>query len=106
SDLASGPLHPTRPLTDNARHDDHYGCVTGLCVDANAATLASHHQNWHIGPGDVIEKSFTSRPAAPQALPRSHIGPKPCRQGAGQDDAIYAGVRALISPGADAGRHG
>jgi len=97
-DLAAGQLHLTQRLTDNDRHDDDYVCVTALAVDADGANLVAHHQNWHIGPGDVIEKSFTYRLADPEALARIHIGPKQCRQGAGQDDAVYAGVLARITP--------
>jgi len=97
-DLAAGRLHLTQRLTDNDHYDQDYVCVTALAVDADGTTLTAHHQNWHIGPGEVIEKSFTYRLANPQAVARIHIGPKQCRQGAVQDDAVYAGVLARIAP--------
>ncbi|WP_332689657.1 hypothetical protein [Devosia sp.] len=97
-DLSRGQLHLTQQLTDNDPHDDDYVCVTALAVDADGKDLVAHHQNWHIGPGQVIERSFIYRSDLRQKVAVIHIGSKQCRQGAGQDDALYAQVLARIHP--------
>jgi hypothetical protein len=78
-DFAGGQLQLTQRLTDNDPHDRDYVCVTALAVDAGGTTLMAHHQNWHIGPGEVIEKSFTYPLANPRDIARLHIGSKQCR---------------------------
>lgn len=97
-DLSRGELHLTQQLTDNDPRDDDHVCVTVLAVDAGGNNLVAHHQNWYIRPGEVIAKSFIYRSDLRQKVDAIHIGSKQCRQGAGQDDALYAQVLARIHP--------
>ena len=95
-DVARGELHLSQRLTDNDPHDDDYVCVTALAVDAAGADVIAHHQNWHMNPGAVEEQSFRYASSALEKIATIHIGSKQCRQGAGQDDALYAQVLARI----------
>jgi hypothetical protein len=96
-DVARGELRLSQRLTDNDPNDDDYVCVTALAVDAAGADVIAHHQNWHMSPGAVEEQSFRYASSALQQVTTIHIGSKQCRQGAGQDDALYAHVLAGIS---------
>ncbi len=95
-DLAQGELHLTQRLTDTDPRDDDYVCVTALAVDADGDNVIAHHQNWHMEPGAAAEQSFTYPASALDKVTTIHIGSKQCRQGAGQDDALYAQVLAGI----------
>ena len=95
-DRANGELHLTQRLTDNDKADDDDVCVTALAVDAAGKTLLAHHQNWRMRHGEVTEKSFTYRSPALDQIAAFAIGSKQCRQGAHQDDAVYARVLAGI----------
>jgi hypothetical protein len=97
-DLATGTLKLAQRLTNNDRRDDDHVCVTALLVDEAGRDIVAHHQNWHITPGAVIEKAFVYRSTRLDRGARLHIGSKQCRQGAGQDDALYARVLAGIAP--------
>ena len=95
-DLAAGALRLTQRLTDRDAHDSDYVCVTALAVDAAGANVVAHHQNWHMGPGATKEQSFSYRSGALGSVTTIHVGSKQCREGADQDDALYARVRAGI----------
>ncbi len=88
-DLAAGKARLTQRLTNNDPYDGDYVCVTALLVDAAGKNLVAHHQNWPISAGEVVEESFTYPSAALARAATIHIGSKQCRDGAGQDDAIY-----------------
>ena len=95
-DLARGELRLTQRLTDADPRDDDYVCVTALAVDAGGDNVVVHHQNWHMNPGAEEARSFLYTSAALDQVATIHIGSKQCRQGAGQDDALYAQVLAGI----------
>ena len=95
-DLAAGALRLTQRLTDRDPHDSDYVCVTALAVDAAGANVVAHHQNWHMGPDATEEQSFSYRSGALGSVTTIHIGSKQCREGADQDDALYARVLAGI----------
>jgi hypothetical protein len=95
-DLARGELSLVQRLTDTDPRDDDYVCVTALAVDADGDNVIAHHQNWHMTPGAAEEKSFDYASPALSQVTTIHIGSKQCRQGAGQDDALYAHVLAGI----------
>lgn len=97
-DIASGTLDLTQRLTDSDSYDDDDVCVTVLGVDAAGTNILAHHTNWRMRHGDSTEKSFTYRSSRLAALDTIHLGSKQCRQGAHQDDAIYASVLAGIRP--------
>lgn len=97
-DLARGELHLTQRLTDIDARDDDYVCVTALAVNADGNNIVAHHQNWHMYPGSEESRSFTYASASLADVTTIHIGSKQCRQGAGQDDALYARVLAGIHP--------
>lgn len=95
-DLARGELRLTQRLTDSDPRDDDYVCVTALAVDAGGDNVVAHHQNWYMSPGADAEDTFLYTSAALDQVTTIHIGSKQCRQGAGQDDALYAQVLARI----------
>ena len=95
-DLGSGVLQLTQRLTDRDPKDDDYVCVTALAVDATGTDLVAHHQNWHMSAGKVEEQSFSYPSSALDQVATIHIGSKQCREGAHQDDALYARVLAGI----------
>lgn len=95
-DLARGELRLTQRLTDADPRDDDYVCVTALAVDAGGEDVVAHHQNWHMNPGGEETKSFLYVSTALDQVTTIHIGSKQCRQGADQDDALYAQVLAGI----------
>ena len=89
-------LRLVQQLTDNDSYDQDYVCVTALVLDGAGHDLIAHHQNWQIAAGQQLADAFEySSPALGQAA-SIHIGSKQCRDGAGQDDATYAGVLAGI----------
>lgn len=87
----------TQRLTNNDPGDRDYVCVTALIVDAGGKDLVAHHQNWDIGPDDVIEKSFSYSAPALETARTIHIGSKQCRDGAADDADVYAHVLAGIA---------
>ena len=95
-DLANGELNLTQTLTDLDPRDDDYVCVTALAVAEDGHNIVAHHQNWHMSPGAEETKSFVYSSSALDQVAVIHIGSKQCRQGAGQDDALYAQVLAGI----------
>lgn len=97
-DPARGELRLTQRLTDTDPRDDDYVCVTALAVDADGDNIVAHHQNWHMTPGAEEAKSFRYASGALDQVTTIHIGSKQCRQGPGQDDALYAQVLAGIHP--------
>ena len=95
-DLSGGRLELTQRLTDDDPTDDDHVCVTVLAVDAEGRDIVAHHQNWHMRPKTVKEESFGYASARLDQVAVLHIGSKQCRDGAGQDDALYARVLAGI----------
>lgn len=95
-DPAKGTLQLTQRLTDKDPNDGDYVCVTALAVDAAGANIVAHHQNWYMNSGDVEEHSFSYPSTALGQVAAIHIGSKQCRNGAHQDDALYARVLAGI----------
>lgn len=95
---AANTVTLTQRLTNNDQADRDYVCVTALIVDQGGRDLVAHHQNWNIGSGDVLEKSFSYSADDLGSARAIHIGSKQCRRGAGQDDATYANVLAGITP--------
>lgn len=95
-DLGRGALRLSQRLTDNDSHDADHVCVTALAVDAGGATVVAHHQNWHIEAGQVEARSFSYPSDALERVATIHIGSKQCRDGAHQDDALYARVLSGI----------
>jgi hypothetical protein len=95
-DVARGELRLTQRLTDADPSDDDYVCVTALAVDTSGDDVVAHHQNWHMIAGATQEKAFLYASAALDQVTTIHIGSKQCRQGAHQDDALYAEVLAGI----------
>ncbi len=95
-DPAANGLHLALRLTNNDRADADYVCVTVLFLDAAGANLAAYHSNLHIGPQSIREDKARLTIPAPDRIARVEIGSKQCREGAGQDDDIYAGVRARL----------
>lgn len=95
-DPANNRLYLSQQLTDNDSYDDDYVCVTALVVDSSGRDVVAHHQNWHMIHGDVVRKDFTYTSARLGGAAEIHIGSKQCRDGAGQDDDVYAGVLAGI----------
>ena len=89
-------------LTNNDRHDDDYVCVTALFVDAEGSSLAAYHVNLHIDPRTVEEdvRTIDLPVALLPRVARVDVGTKQCRQGAGQDDAIYKSVLSAL-PGSE-----
>ncbi|MNU03706.1 hypothetical protein D3C72_2478230 [compost metagenome] len=49
-----------------------------------------------MSPGADVEEAFRYPSAALDEVTTIHIGSKQCRQGPGQDDALYAQVIARI----------
>jgi hypothetical protein len=96
-DLTSGQLHLSQQLTDRDSYDDDYVCVTALVVDADGADIVVHHQNWRMEHGEVTQKDFSYASGRLADATRIHIGSKQCREGAGQDDDVYAAVLAGIA---------
>jgi hypothetical protein len=97
ADPASGALQVRLRLTNNDIHDEDYVCVTALFLDAEGADVFAFHQNWHIGTGQVLDRSF-SFSAAASTLKKAAtiaIGSKQCRDGGHQDEAVFAGVKRL-----------
>jgi len=95
-DSATGGITLEQRLTNNDPRDDDYVCVTALALDADGHTILAHHQNWHINPGDVLDRAFAYTAPQLDRIVSFQIGSKQCRQGAQQDDATYAGVLAGI----------
>lgn len=95
-DLATGKASLAQRLTNNDPYDHDYVCITALLVDEEGKNLVAHHQNWPISAGEVVEASFTYPFTALARAATIHIGSKQCRNGAGQDDAIYRRVLAAI----------
>ena len=96
-DASAAELTLTQRLTDNDPGDSDYVCVTVLAVDAAGRDIVAHHQNWQIGPGDVMEDSFRYEASALGQIATIFLGSKQCRDGAGQDDDTYARVLAGLS---------
>lgn len=97
-DTAAGKLQLSQTLTDNDKNDRDHVCVTALVVDADGRNIVGHHQNWHMSPGEVRRDDFTYTSARLAEAAAIQIGSKQCREGANQDDAIYASVLAGIKP--------
>lgn len=97
-DLASGQLQLSQRLSDRDSYDDDYVCVTALVVDRAGNNLVAHHQNWRMIHGDVAQKDFSYSSDRLAEAASIHIGSKQCRDGAGQDDEVYAAVLAGIAP--------
>src|SRR5690606_17000423 len=95
-DLAKGELRLTQLLTNNDPRDDDHVCVTALAVDAAGRDVVAHHQNWYLRPGATQEAQFSYPTARLAQVTAIHIGSKQCRDGAQQDDALYARVLAGI----------
>lgn len=95
-DLAHNKLALSQRLTDDDSYDDDYVCVTALALDAAGQNVVAHHQNWHMGPGEIRESAFSYASTALDAVTSIHIGSKQCRLGEHQDDALYASVLARI----------
>ena len=97
-DLASGQFQLSQQLADRDSYDDDYVCVTALVVDATGADIVVHHQNWWMEHGEVVRKDFSYASNRLADATRIHIGSKQCRDGASQDDDVYAAVLAGIAP--------
>ena len=95
-DLAAGRASLVQRLTNNDPYDHDYVCVTAVIVDATGGNLVSHHQNWGISSGEVLQESFAYSSPALGTAATIHIGSKQCREGAGQDDDVYRRVLANI----------
>lgn len=95
-DPATGAIALQQRLSNGDPRDDDYVCVTALALDDAGNTLVAHHQNWHIHPGRVVERSYAYTTPQLQHIVSIQVGSKQCREGAHQDDAIYAGVLAGI----------
>lgn len=95
-DLAHGALQLTQRLTNNDPRDSDYVCVTALAVDAAGADIVAHHQNWLMAPGTDQQHAYRYASAALASVTTLHIGSKQCRDGANEDDALYARVLAGI----------
>ncbi|MHA6690273.1 hypothetical protein [Devosia sp. A449] len=95
-DLATGTLRLTQQLTDNDPRDDDHVCVTALAVDDGGRDVVAHHQNWHMKSGTTREAAFSYASDQLASVTAIHIGSKQCRDGANQDDALYARVLAGI----------
>lgn len=97
-DPATGRFFLSQTLTNNDRADDDYVCVTALIVDAAGHDLYAYHQNWHSVHRKQLSDTLTAR--LPKTIfahaAKVLIGSKQCRQGAGQDDAIFARVKTAI----------
>ena len=96
-DLAKSELTLSQRLTDNDPRDQDYVCVTVLAVDATGRDIVAHHQNWEMGPGDVMEQDFRYASSALDQVATIFLGSKQCRDGADQDDETYARVLAGIT---------
>ena len=98
ADAATGALKVRLRLTNDDRKDDDNVCVTALLVDAKGADVFAFHQNWHIKPRQVLDKTltFSADPAVWEKAAKVLIGSKQCRKGAEQDDALFAGVKNAI----------
>ncbi|SEP96154.1 hypothetical protein SAMN05428969_1304 [Devosia sp. YR412] len=96
-DLVRGELELTQRLTDNDPKDDDHVCVTALGVDAAGNNIIAHHQNWHMHPRQIEERAFSIRSSRLSSITSLFIGSKQCRQGASQDDDLYARVLAGIA---------
>ncbi|WP_152658668.1 hypothetical protein [Devosia chinhatensis] len=85
-------------LTNNDRKDDDWVCVTVLFLDAAGANLAAYHANLHIDPLSVVDDGarLSLPEAVQQRLARVDVGTKQCRKGRGQDDGVYAAVKARL----------
>lgn len=97
-DTAAGKLELSQLLEDKSVFDNDYVCVTAVVVDAAGHNLLAHHQNWYMRHGEARAEEFTYRSSRLADAALIHIGSKQCRDGAAQDDALYAGVIAGISP--------
>lgn len=97
-DIARNTLRLTQRLINNDRSDRDYVCVTAILTDEAGRTLIAHHQNWQIGPGDILKQNFAYRSSALATARTIHIGSKQCRDGATQDDDIYADVLDGLKP--------
>lgn len=95
---ASGDVTLTQQLEDRDSHDDDHVCVTALILDGEGLNLVAHHQNWHMTHGEVAADIFSYASSRLADARTIQIGSKQCRQGSGQDDAIYVSVLAGISP--------
>lgn len=94
----SGGIDLAITLTNNDPHDDDYVCVTILFADASDANVAAYHANLHSDPRSTLEHSarITLPEAAIARIANVDIGTKQCRQGAGQDDAVYGAVLSAL----------
>ena len=95
-DQDAGALLLTQRLTDNDPSDWDYVCVTALALDATGSNVVAHHQNWFMASGAVEERSFRYASDRLDDVATIQIGSKQCRDGATQDDALYARVLAGI----------
>ncbi|WP_375450554.1 hypothetical protein [uncultured Devosia sp.] len=95
-DPARHSLTLVQRLTDRDSHDQDYVCVTALVLDAQGNDLVAHHQNWEISAGQVLTDTFAYVSPMLDRAASIHIGSKQCRDGAGQDDAVYAAVLARL----------
>lgn len=91
-DLATGRATLAQRLTNRDPSDRDYVCITALVVDASDQNLVAHHQNWQVSPGEVVQKDFVYASSALPSAAAVYIGGKQCREGAGQDDALYRHV--------------
>lgn len=93
-DPASGRVIVTLTLTDQDPSDDDNVCVTVAFLDVAKDPVLVFHQNWHVGPGQVVSHDFAL--PANAALPPIQtiaLGSKQCRKGPREDDEVYARVR-------------
>ncbi len=86
-------------FTNNDRKDDDHVCVTVLFLDADGGNVAAHHVNEWVKPRTIEQRSVNlpMSSAIVQRIARVEIGTKQCREGAHQDDAVYAAVRDRLS---------
>jgi hypothetical protein len=96
-DPSSGQLFLSQQLSDRDSYDDDYVCVTALVVDAAGTDIVVHHQNWLMEHGEVVRNDFSYASGRLADASSIHIGSKQCRDGAGQDDDVYATVLAGIA---------
>lgn len=98
ADAQTGALKVRLRLTNDDQRDDDNVCVTALFVDDKGADVFAFHQNWHVKPGQVLDKTltFSTDPTVWRKAAKVLIGSKQCRKGADQDDALFAGVKHAI----------
>lgn len=95
-DLAAQTLSLRQQLTDSDKRDSDYVCVTTLVLDRDGENIVVHHQNWRMRAGQSRAADFSYSSARLAAAETVQIGSKQCRDGAQQDDDVYAAVLARM----------